>query len=80
MPKSKSKRRRYQAPPKPKPKPSPKWFGPLILFFMGAGVIVIVLNYLSLMPHPANQGAQNLWLWVGLGSIAVGFVGATQLR
>ena len=80
MPKSKGKRRRYQAPPKKKPKPSPKWYGPLILFFMGAGVLVIVLNYLGLMPHPIGQGAQNIWLWVGLGSIALGFIGATQLR
>ena len=77
MPKSKSKRRRYQPPPKPKPKPSPKWFGPLILAFMGAGVVVIVLNYLGLMP---GGSAENKWLWIGLGSIAVGFIGATQLR
>jgi hypothetical protein len=79
MPKSKSKRSRYQAPPKPKPKPSPRWFGPLILGFMFVGVMVIVLNYLGLMPTSTGQ-ASNLWLWVGLGSIAVGFVGATQLR
>ena len=79
MPKSKSKRRRYQPPPKPKPKPSPKWYGPLILFFLGAGVVVIVLNYLGLMPS-ATGAASNTWLWVGLGSIAVGFIGATQLR
>jgi hypothetical protein len=79
MPKSKSKRRRYQAPPKPKPKPSPRWFGVAILAFMGAGVLVIVLNYLGLMPFSPN-GARNMWLWVGLGSISVGFIGATQLR
>ena len=79
MPKSKSKRRRYQPPPKPKPKPSPRWYGPLILFLMAAGVVVIVLNYMNLMPSSTGQ-AQNLWLWVGLGSIALGFVGATQLR
>jgi ABC-type Fe3+ transport system permease subunit len=77
MPKSKSKRKRYQPPPKPKPKPSPKWYGVLILFFLGAGVLVIVLNYLGIMP-PGH--AENLWLWTGLGSIALGFIGATQLR
>jgi hypothetical protein len=76
MPKSKSKRRRYQPPPKAKPKPSPKWYGPLILFLMAAGVLVIVLNYMGLMPG----SPENKWLWIGLGSIAVGFVGATQLR
>ena len=79
MPKSKGKRRRYQPPPKPKPKPSPKWLGPAILAVMLAGVMVIVLNYMNLMPSSTGQ-AQNMWLWVGLGAIAVGFVGATQLR
>jgi len=79
MPKSKSKRRRYQPPPKPKPKPSPRWYGPAILAFMFAGVMVIVLNYLGLMIGD-HGNAKNLWLWVGLGSIAVGFIGATQLR
>src|SRR5205807_8938207 len=49
MPKSKSKRSRYQPPPKRKPKPSPRWYGPTILGFMFAGVVVIVLNYLGLM-------------------------------
>ena len=46
---------------------------------MGAGVAVIVLNYLGLMIGDHGT-AKNLWLWVGLGSIAVGFIGATQLR
>ena len=79
MPKSKSKRRRYQPPPKPKPKPSARWYGPTILAFMFAGVLVIVLNYLGLMPSSTGS-ASNTWLWVGLGSIALGFIGATQLR
>ena len=79
MPKSKSKRRRYQPPPKPKPKPSPKWYGPLVLAVAVAGVIVIVLNYLGIMPT-SSGGASNLWLWVGLGTIAAAFIGLTQLR
>jgi hypothetical protein len=76
MPKSKSKRRRYQPPPKKKPKPSPRWLAPTILGLMLAGVLVIVLNYMGLMPG----GTDNKWLWIGLGGIAVGFIGATQLR
>jgi len=75
MPKSKSKRNRYQAPPRKKPKPSPKWFGILILGTMFAGVIVIVLNYLGVVP-----GGQTspVWLFTGLGLIALGFIMATQ--
>jgi hypothetical protein len=79
MPKSKSKRSRYQPPPKKKPKPSPRWFGILILSILGAGVLVIVLNYLSL--DVILPGApRNLYLWSGLGAIAVGFGLATQWR
>lgn len=78
MPKSKSKRSRYQPPPKPKPKPSPRWLGPAILILLFAGVALIVLNYLEVIP--GSQGASNHYLWIGLGMIAVGFVGATQLR
>lgn len=77
MPKSKSKRRRYQPPPKPKPKPSPKWLGPLILTILFGGVAVIVLNYLGVL-LPGSP--RNLYLWVGLGGIAVGFAAATQWR
>ena len=73
MPKSKSKRG-YQAPPRKKPKPSPKWYGVLILCLLFGGALVIVLNYLSLL----GGTAKNLYLFVGLGMIAVGFLGATQ--
>jgi hypothetical protein len=79
MPKSKSKRRRYQPPPKKKPKPSPKWFGPTILGVMFAGVAVIVLNYLGLMPG-THHVADYKFLFGGLGLIAVGFLAATQWR
>jgi hypothetical protein len=79
MPKSKSKRTRYQAPPKKKPKPSPRWFGLVILGAMFAGVAVIVVNYLGLMPGTNGQ-ATNLWLFTGLGLIAAGFLASTQWR
>lgn len=79
MPKSKSKRTTYQAPPKPKPKPSPRWFGITILTVLLAGVAVIVLNYLGI--EELLPGApRNLYLWLGLGAIAVGFGLATQWR
>jgi hypothetical protein len=81
MPKSrqrqKQKRRPYAAPPpKRKPKDSPPWFGWLILGVMGAGVLVIVLNYMKLLPGATSPG----YLWAGLGLIAVGFGLATRLR
>ena len=79
MPRSKAKRRRYQPPPRKKPKPSPKWFGVLILGFMFAGVIIIVINYLGLIPG-THGVASNLYLFVGLGLIAVGFMAATRWR
>ena len=79
MPRSKAKRRRYQPPPKKKPKPSPRWFGALILTLMFAGVIMIVLNYLGLIPG-TQKTASNLYLFVGLGLIAAGFMAATQWR
>ena len=85
MPKSKSKRRKYQPPPRKKRKPSPRWFGGLILGLMFAGVIVIVLNYLGVMPgftapfvHWAvGSDTNNFYLLGGLGLIAAGFL-ATQ--
>jgi hypothetical protein len=81
MPKSKSRRRdgrrSYTAPPpKKKPKPSPRWYGFLVLGLMLVGVAMIVLNYMGIMPGDTQQ----LWLWLGLGFIAAGFVAATQWR
>jgi len=43
---------------------------------MAIGVALIVLNYMGLMPGETNP----LWLWLGLGFIAGGFVAATQWR
>jgi len=81
MPKSKGRqrdrRRPYAAPPpRRKPKASPRWYGILVLGLMILGVAMIVLNYMGLMPGDTRQ----LWLWLGLGFIAGGFVAATQWR
>jgi hypothetical protein len=40
------------------------------------GAIVVVINYLGVLPG----GASNWYLLLGLGLIAVGFVVATQYR
>ena len=90
MPKSRSrpqKRRYYVAPPTPKRrKSSPRWFGGLILGLIFAGVAVIVLNYLNVMPGftfpifhwRVDDVTNNFYLLGGLGLIAAGFLLATQ--
>lgn len=66
-------------PAKRKPRKSPHWYPYLVLGLLAAGVLVIVLNYMGLMFGTHGQ-ASSVWLWGGLGIIAVGFMAATQLR
>jgi len=74
MPKSKGRRKPKQAihtPPPPKEvKVSPTWYVGLMATLMTAGVLIIILNYIDLMPFddPIN------WLYMGLLAIAVGMV------
>jgi hypothetical protein len=75
MPKSKGrrkpKRQHPQAPPPPKKeKVSPTWYVVLMFSLMAIGGIVIILNYIGLLPG----GTDNKWLFAGLGAIGVGFV------
>ena len=87
MPKSRSRsqssaKRRYQLGPTPKKdrqKPSPRWYPPLVLGLMGLGVLVIVLNYMGILPFTHHQ-TSPLALLVGLGMIGVGFIGTTMIR
>jgi hypothetical protein len=79
VPKSKSKRSTYQPPPKKKPKPSPRWFGIMVLTILGLGVAVIIINYLGIS-EVLPGSPRNLYLWGGLGAIALGFGLATQWR
>lgn len=77
MPESKSKRSRYTA-PAPKKKPPSKLWLPVTMFTMlGTGMVVVVLNYLGLLP---GGDAQNSYLFIGLGLIAGGFLLSTRLR
>ncbi|MBI3648122.1 MAG: cell division protein CrgA [Actinobacteria bacterium] len=80
MPESRGRTRkkgsRYQLEParKKKTKRMPRWYAPLVLVVMGAGVVVIVWNYFQ------GTRASNGFLWLGLGLIGIGFAGTTQIR
>ena len=64
-------------PPVPKQyKESPRWFPVLLLGFLIAGMVVILCNYLGLLPG----GAKNEYLLVGLGLITLGFITATRYK
>ena len=65
---------RYTAPIPREFRVSPWWVPALMIAFFGAGVVVILLNYLSLIGGAAN----NVYLFVGLGLIVAGFVTATR--
>jgi len=70
-------RSRY-TPPKPKTaKRSPLWVPATMFTTLGAGVIVILCNYLELLP---GGTARNGDLFLGLGLLVGGFVMSTQLR
>ena len=89
MPKSRSRnraaeKRRYQLEPTkkaPRQKPSPRWYAPLVLGLMGLGVLLIVLNYIwpKVVPFTSDQ-TSPVALFIGLGMIAVGFLGTTRIR
>ncbi|HSS12003.1 MAG TPA: cell division protein CrgA [Acidimicrobiales bacterium] len=64
-------------PPVPKQyKESPRWVPVLLLAFLILGMLVILGNYLGLLPG----GAKNEYLLVGLGLITAGFITATRYR
>jgi hypothetical protein len=84
MPESKGrskKRTRYQLEPqrKKKSKKSPRWYAPLVLTMMGVGVLLIVANYLQIVPGTQHQ-FEAKYLFMGLGLIGVGFIGTTLIR
>ena len=64
-------------PPIPKDtRTSPRWYGPLVLVLLVLGVLMILLNYLTVLP-----GAVSVWYLVaGLVVIFLGFIMATRYR
>jgi hypothetical protein len=73
MPQSKSKRSRYTPPPPKKAPPSPLWYGVAITTLLLAGLVVVVTNYIGLLPGEA----ENRYLILGLVLISSGFMMAT---
>jgi hypothetical protein len=64
---------RYTAPIPREERVSPRWVPVLILSLLLLGVLMIIINYLGILPG----GASNWYLLVGLGLIVGGFVTAT---
>ncbi|MFA5566171.1 MAG: cell division protein CrgA [Acidimicrobiia bacterium] len=66
-------------PPTPanqKPTFTAPWVVPVMFALLGVGIIVIVLNYMGLLPGATS----NWYLIVGLAAILGGIVTATQLH
>ena len=77
MPQSKSKRSRYTPPPPKKAPPSPLWVPVALTTLLVMGLLVVVLNYLGLLP---SGDTQNRYLLLGIGLISAGFLMATNYR
>jgi hypothetical protein len=55
---------------------SPTWVAVLMFVLLGLGVLVIILNYLTVLPG----GASNYYLLVGLVLLGFGFWVATRYQ
>ena len=73
-PKSRDINKRYTAPIPKSVRPSPRWFGPVLLALLIIGLLLIVGNYVGIMPG----GTSNWYLIGGLVGIVVGAMMATQ--
>jgi hypothetical protein len=66
--------KRYTAPIPKSVRQSPRWYGPLLLALLIIGLLLIVGNYVGIMPG----GMSNWYLVGGLVGIVVGAMMATQ--
>lgn len=68
-------------PPIPKELKVSPWWVPAVMFaLLGVGTLVILLNYVELLPTWGflPDGTSNMWLLVGLLLILTGIIVATQ--
>jgi hypothetical protein len=75
MPKSKGRRKPRQRPQPAKPEPkkhkeSPIWYVARMFGVMAIGALLVILNYIGIVPG----GTKSIYLYSGLGLIAVGFL------
>jgi len=68
---------RYTPPTPKSKKESPIWVPVLMFTCLGLGVLIILANYVGLMP---GGDANNWYLLIGLALITTGFLTATQYR
>lgn len=83
MPESKGRKkanRRPAPPPKKDPAkelgPSPTWYVATMFALMGVGVLIILANYINVLPG----GTDNKYLFLGLAGIAGGFAMTLNYR
>ena len=71
---------RYTPPIPKEQKVSPWWVPALMFALLGLGTLVILLNYVELLPTWGflPDGTSNVWLLVGLVMILSGIMVATQ--
>jgi len=71
---------RYTPPVPKEQKVSPWWVPAMMFAFLGLGTLVILLNYVELLPTWGflPDGTSNMWLLVGLVLILAGIMVATQ--
>jgi hypothetical protein len=68
---------RYTPPVPRAQKVSPRWVPVVMFASLGLGMLVILANYVSLLP---GNGPSNLYLLLGLVLITIGFVTATKFH
>jgi len=67
---------RYTPPTPRTEKVSPLWVPVLMFTCLGIGMLMIILNYVNVLPKSPHNG----WLLGGLGFITAGFITATKFH
>ena len=71
---------RYTAPVPKEFKVSPRWVPVLMFVLLGLGILIILLNYVGIVPAigPLPDDTSNWYLLIGLAMILGGIITATQ--